>query len=127
MSRPTEERLEAITIPLDRATLCVDCETVSSSRSECPVCGSDSMVSLSHILGGSLVAEESYSPPSQSTTKFDVEMNISVQHLPAKDVDATVKAITDLLRQSLEQGRAKFHMHLEPAKQEDVQTSKRAA
>ncbi|HVP63297.1 MAG TPA: hypothetical protein VMT82_00285 [candidate division Zixibacteria bacterium] len=127
MSRPTEERLEAITIPLDRATLCVDCEIVSSSRSECPVCGSDSMVSLSHIMGGSLVSEESYSPPSPNTTRFDVEMNISVQDLPAKDVDATVKVITDLIRQSLERSRAKFHIHLEPATDVDVKKSKQAA
>jgi hypothetical protein len=127
MSRPTEERLEATTIPLDRATLCVDCETVSCSRSECPVCGSNSMFSLSHILGGSLVSEESYSPPSQSTTSFDMEINLSVQHVPAKDVDATVKVITDLIRQSLERRRAKFHIHLEPTSEVDATKSKKAA
>lgn len=127
MSRPTEERLEATTIPLDRATLCVDCETVSCSRSECPVCGSDSMFSLSHILGGSIVSKESYSPPSPSTTSFDVEMQISVQRLPAKDVDALVKVITDLIRQSLEHSRAQFHVHLEPAQQTDAKTSRKAA
>lgn len=126
MSRPTEERLEAVTIPMARATLCVDCETVSSSRSTCPVCGSESVFSLSHILGGSLSSQESYSPPSPSTTSFDVEMSIRIQRIAAKDVDATVHVITDLIRQSLEQGRASLHLHLEPA-QESAASEKKAA
>ncbi|HUO60648.1 MAG TPA: hypothetical protein VMU24_08260 [Candidatus Acidoferrales bacterium] len=126
MSRPTDERLDTLTIPLARAALCVDCETVSISRSECPVCGSNSIFSLSHMLGGSLSAQGTYSPPTQSTTNFDIEMTIRMQQVAAKDVDTTVHVITDLIRQSLERSRASFHIHLEPAKEDNEATQKAA-
>jgi hypothetical protein len=53
----TRNRLDAGVLPLWNAVFCLDCEVISSSRGdECPACKSRSLVSLSRILGGSLLA-----------------------------------------------------------------------
>jgi putative methionine-R-sulfoxide reductase with GAF domain len=46
-------------VPLQSATFCVQCELISSnSRPYCVACGSRSLLSLSRVLGGSLLAQQ---------------------------------------------------------------------
>lgn len=46
-------------VPLQAATFCVQCELISAnSRSHCLACGSQSLVSLSRVLGGSLLQQQ---------------------------------------------------------------------
>jgi putative methionine-R-sulfoxide reductase with GAF domain len=46
-------------VPLQSATFCVQCELISSnSRTYCIACGSQSLLSLSRVLGGSLLQQQ---------------------------------------------------------------------
>jgi putative methionine-R-sulfoxide reductase with GAF domain len=46
-------------VPLQSATFCVQCELIcSNSRTYCVACGSQSLLSLSRVLGGSLLAQQ---------------------------------------------------------------------
>ena len=46
-------------VPLQSATFCVQCEVISANhRPHCLACGSHSLVSLSRVLGGSLLAQQ---------------------------------------------------------------------
>jgi len=46
-------------VPLQAATFCVQCELISANiRSHCLACGSQSLVSLSRVLGGSLLQQQ---------------------------------------------------------------------
>lgn len=46
-------------VPLQSATFCVQCELISSnSRSYCVACGNPSLLSLSRVLGGSLLQQQ---------------------------------------------------------------------
>lgn len=46
-------------VPLQSATFCVQCEVISTNhRPHCLACGSQSLVSLSRVLGGSLLAQQ---------------------------------------------------------------------
>jgi len=38
------------TIPLDHAVLCLDCDSVSDAKRECPACASRALMSLSVVL-----------------------------------------------------------------------------
>jgi len=38
------------TIPLDHAVLCLDCDSVSDAKRECPACSSRALMSLSVVL-----------------------------------------------------------------------------
>jgi GAF domain-containing protein len=50
---------DAVFIPLQWATFCVQCETISTnSRSHCLACGSQALIGLSRLLGGSLRNEQ---------------------------------------------------------------------
>ncbi|HET8668988.1 MAG TPA: hypothetical protein VFM10_13470 [Terriglobales bacterium] len=43
---------------LSEAVLCADCEMISNSRNVCRCCGSTAVLSLSQLLGGSLLKVE---------------------------------------------------------------------
>jgi putative methionine-R-sulfoxide reductase with GAF domain len=46
-------------VPLQAATFCIQCELISANhRPHCLACGSQSLVSLSRILGGSLLSQQ---------------------------------------------------------------------
>lgn len=46
-------------VPLQSATFCVQCELISSnSRTYCVACGNSSLISLSRVLGGSLLQQQ---------------------------------------------------------------------
>ncbi|HLW85808.1 MAG TPA: GAF domain-containing protein [Candidatus Sulfotelmatobacter sp.] len=46
-------------VPLQSATFCVQCEVISANhRPQCLACGSQSLVSLSRVLGGSLLSQQ---------------------------------------------------------------------
>lgn len=42
-----------LTIPLDRAVLCLDCDSVSNANRECPACSSRALMNLSVVLNRS--------------------------------------------------------------------------
>src|ERR1700678_4610584 len=46
-------------VPLQSATFCIQCELISANhRPHCLACGSQALVSLSRVLGGSLLAQQ---------------------------------------------------------------------
>jgi hypothetical protein len=50
-----QSRLQTLNlVPLRSAVFCVNCETISDSRTgACPACGSPSLISMARLLGGS--------------------------------------------------------------------------
>ena len=56
----TEARLNANLVCLQRAVLCANCDVISEgSNGHCSACGSQALLSLSRLLGGSVEAEAS--------------------------------------------------------------------
>lgn len=113
MFRTTRSRTALL---LESAALCIDCESVSSAASdECPVCGSHSLLNLARVLGGTLLARKSYRlDESENGTLFDLSMTITLQHLPARQVNRILEHITRVLAPRLGQGWSTFHIEVDP-------------
>ena len=63
-------------VPLQSATFCVQCELISANhRPHCLACGSQSLVSLSRVLGGSLLAQQT------AHLITDSELDLSLIHI----------------------------------------------
>ncbi len=116
MFRETQNQTDTTTVPLQNAVLCVDCESVSNSRfTECPVCGSHSLLGIARILGGALLAHKtSCSPRAGDVVLFDLEITISLKQMEARDLNAAVEGISSLIGPRLGRGRASFHINVEP-------------
>ena len=64
-------------VPLQSATFCVQCEMISANpRTFCLACGSNALLSLSRVLGGSLRGQQ------QAHLITDVELDNLVRDLP---------------------------------------------
>jgi hypothetical protein len=46
--------------------------------------------------------------------RFDLGISIALKQMEAKDVNATLEGITDLIKRKLGRGRASFHIDVEP-------------
>ena len=103
-------------VPLQTAVLCVDCESVTGSRSnQCPVCGSHSIFNLFQVLGGTLFKRKTQDTPGLGRlVQYDLKMTISLQRMPARALNETVEGITMLLTPKLAQGLASFHINVKP-------------
>jgi hypothetical protein len=103
-------------VPLQTAVLCVDCESVTDSRSnQCPVCGSHSIFNLFQVLGGTLFQHKTQDAPGLGRlVQYDLKMTISLQRMPARALNETVEGITLLLTPKLAQGLASFHINVKP-------------
>ena len=77
-------------VPLQTATFCVQCELISSnSRPYCLACGSQTLLSLSRVLGGSLRHEQT------AHLITDCELNELVRDLLRTVPDPTVSSAYD--------------------------------
>lgn len=111
--RQTRQGIDAV--PLHGAVLCIDCECVTRGLSdECAVCGSHSLLSLERLLGGSQVAR---AHEIVSIARLDVGIEINLQQVEPRVLSSTVEAITNVLISALVEGRARFHLNVEPSKE----------
>ncbi len=107
-------------VSLQNAVLCLDCESVSDSRSdECPKCGGHSLLGLAHVLGGSL-ADHKGEDQDRPKTVFDLEMVIELKQIEPANLNAFVEGISDLIGTKLGRGRATFHLDVEPVTPESA-------
>jgi len=119
----TRNLLDAAALPLLNAVFCLDCEVISSSRSDqCPVCKSRSLVSLDRMLGGSLLAHKIQQEREHGL--FDITITLELQQMQAKDLSTTVERLTSVIGPNLARDRASFHINVKPAVREcDLQPS----
>jgi len=110
-----KNQVEAGAVPLISAVLCVDCESVSDSRSdECPVCGSHSVLSVARLVGGTLTSQQARSAPKDGSVLFDLKITIDLQKLEAKELNIAVETLTGLIGPKLGRAGASFHINVEP-------------
>lgn len=109
-------RSDVGTVSLKSAMLCVDCESVTSTRGdECPVCGSRAVLSLARMLGGSLLTQRAERAATQENTlRFDLDVAIALKQMEAKDLNAVLEVMTSLIGPRLGRGGASFHVSVEP-------------
>lgn len=68
--------LNANLVPLQKAVLCVNCEVISEGlNGHCAGCGSQSLLKLSGVLGGTTVPELSLCARSGNTVSDDVPVS----------------------------------------------------
>jgi hypothetical protein len=116
MLNGTRHQPEAEVLPLGGAVFCLDCEVISNSRDqECPACKGHSLLSLSRILGGSLRGQQS--PPGFDGGLFDITLSVELRQMHARDVNTTVEGLTAVIGPRLAQGRASFHINVQPVEQ----------
>jgi hypothetical protein len=109
---PTNQN-DASVLPLWTAVFCLDCEVISNSRSEeCPACKSRSLVSLSRMLGGSLLTHRALQE--HDSVLFDIMLTVELQQMHAKDVSATIERITTVIAPKLAREGATFHVSVKP-------------
>jgi len=103
---------EAEVVPLSSAVFCLDCEVISQSRTdECPACHSRSLLSLGRILG----SLHDRKPQESECGSFDITLTVSVQRMHANEVNTTLEGLTTVIGPRLAQGRASFHINVQPA------------
>jgi hypothetical protein len=112
----TKRHADSDAVPLRSAVLCIDCECVTNGRfDECLVCGSRSLLSISKMLGGTPLSDKpNRNTKHQITVLFDLNITIELKQMEPNDVNAAVEQITRLIAARLMQGRACFHISVEP-------------
>jgi hypothetical protein len=115
MERESENPLAPETVSLQSAVLCVDCELVTSSRSNrCPVCGGHSLLDLAGIIGGRLLDYKGGVSHSQQLFLFDLHITIDMSQMEAGELSATIDSISGLIAPKLGRNRASLHVNVEP-------------
>jgi hypothetical protein len=110
----TRNLLDAGALPLFNAVFCLDCEVISSSRSdECPMCKGRSLVSLDRMLGGSLLAYKAQQERERGL--FDITITLELQQMHAKDLSTTIERLTGVIGPNLAGDRASFHINVKPS------------
>ena len=111
-----ENQMDAEVIPLQRAVLCVDCESVSNGRfDECPVCRSRSLLNIARMLGGTLLPDKANcAGKAQSIGLFDLEITIDLKQIEPKDINAAVEGISGLIGPRLGRSGASLHINVKP-------------
>jgi hypothetical protein len=119
----TRNHVDAGVLPLLNAVFCLDCEVISSSRSdECPVCKNHSLVSLDRMLGGSLLVHRAQQE--RELGVFDITITLELLKIHAKDLSTTVERLTSIIGPKLARDSASFHINVKPAVHElDLQPS----
>jgi hypothetical protein len=99
-------------VPLQGAVLCVNCECVSNGRFDaCPVCGGRSLLGLGQMLGGTPLSD---AETNHGHLLFDLTLTIELKQMNPADVNAAVERITRMIGPRLGQGRACFHINVQP-------------
>jgi hypothetical protein len=111
----TRKKSASVAVPLQGAVLCVNCECVTSGRfDECPVCGSHSLLGIGQMLGGTPLSDQAASPKDQNVVLFDLTITLELRQMNPRDINAALERITRLIGPRLGQGRACFHVNVEP-------------
>jgi hypothetical protein len=107
-------------VPLRSAVLCVNCECVTSSRrGKCPVCGSDSLLSIGPLLGGAPLPDSAGPIRDRDAVHFD--------QINTLGVNAVIERITRLIGPRLDQRRACFRIQVDPVSDDRGGEERRAA
>ena len=107
---------DASALPLLNAVFCLDCETISESRTdECPACKGRSLVNLARMLGGSLSAHRAKQFGEHKSGLFDITITIELQQMHSKDVTTALERITNVIGPELARDQATFHVKVKPA------------
>ena len=94
---------------------CLDCEVISKSRhDECPSCKGRSVVSLSRILGGSLIKERAQSLGRRESILYDITVTVGMRHMHAEDLNRVLELLSSLIGQRLERAPASVHLEVAP-------------
>jgi hypothetical protein len=100
MNLGSDDERELITVPLQRAVFCVDCEIVSNSPHDvCTVCGSPSLINLDRLLGGTILSRgvaRPFAPERSKSVKYNLELTIKAYDIAARDLNNAVDSITQL-------------------------------
>src|SRR5215471_11933078 len=113
MFKGTKNQPEAEVLSLGGAVFCLDCEAISNSRGDaCPACKSHSLLALAKILGGSLRVQQL--AQGFEGGLFDITLTVELRRMHANDVNATLEALTNAIGPRLAQGRASFHINVQP-------------
>ncbi len=116
MSAVTLNQRDENVLSLSNAVFCLDCESISNSRSdECSVCKSRSVVSLARMLGGSLLAHKVQQLQGGESVLFEVTITVELQQIHAGELSATLEQLTSVIGPKLARGRASFHINVNPA------------
>jgi hypothetical protein len=103
-------------LPLWNAVFCLDCEVISSSRSDkCPVCSGRSLVNLARVLGGSLFAHREDQSEEGEQTLFDITITVELQQMCAKDLTTTLERMTSVIGPMLAREQAMLHIDVKPS------------
>jgi hypothetical protein len=103
------------TVPLLNAVLCVDCELVTSSRSnECPVCGGRSLLSLANIIGGTLVEYRGSRFQQQRPVQFDLHIRMDLSQLEGGELSAVIEGLSRVAAPMLARNGASLHINVDP-------------
>jgi len=100
-------------VPLKGAVLCLDCECITNGRIDlCPVCGSQSLLNIGQMLGGSPLPSAQAS--STDIMRFDLTFTIELKQMVPRDVNTAIERITRMIEPRLGQRGACFHVRVEP-------------
>lgn len=122
MFNDTESRSDLETVHLQNAVLCVDCETITASRrSECPVCGSRSLLGLARMLGGPLSAHKEDRARRNERVLYTVNINITLHRMTAEQFSAVTQGITSVIAPTLGREGASFHIDAIPLVERRIQ------
>ncbi len=103
-------------IPIANAVLCLDCEAISQSRSgECIACQGHSLVSLARLLSGRLLDHRVTSIPPKEGSLFDISITLELKHLQAKDLNAVVESLDNLIESRHKPCHASCHLDVQPS------------
>lgn len=101
-------------VPLQDAVLCSNCEVVSNGvQDKCPVCGSNSLVSLVRMLGGTLQGKGFAEEPA-SGIKYDLSLTLEAHAVTATDLNHVIDAITRLANPGTAGVLERFHVNVDP-------------
>lgn len=115
MTHETVSPLAPESVPLQKAVLCVDCELVTTSRSDvCPVCGGRSLLSLASIIGGTLVDYRDNRFREQRLILFDLHIAIDMTEIEGEELSAAIEGISRIVSPKLGRNRASVHIDVSP-------------
>lgn len=111
----THNEPEPDVVPLCYAVFCLDCESISNTpRDECPSCKSRSLVSLSRMLGGSILEQQSNRLGQCASLSFDITITVGLQQMHAEDLNTALERLSHMVGPRLGRARASVHIDVEP-------------
>lgn len=111
MNAGAETEEGALAVPLLHAVFCVECETISNSPHQaCMVCGSQSLISLFRLMGGTLRSQTATSDANAG--QCNLELNAKVYGIPSTELNRVIEFVTHLARACA--GLESLHINVEP-------------